>query len=102
MNALKLRADAYETGFALDQKQQFLASARRNKKIGEWAAGVLGKADAAAYADEIVLSGLERRDGVFARLRRDFDAAGVAVADDEIQTRMGNLLRDVLSDMRAV
>lgn len=101
MNALKLRANAYETGYALDQKQQFLAGARRDRKVGEWAAGMLGKTDAEAYADEIVVSGLERRDGVISRLRRDFDAAGVAVADDEIQSRMGDLLRDVLSDMRA-
>lgn len=101
MNALKLRANAHETAYALDEKQHFLASARRNKRLGQWAGEVLGKSDVEAYADEVVLSGLERRNGEFARLRRDFDAAGVAVSDDDIHSRMSSLLRDVLAEMRS-
>lgn len=100
MNALKSRADAQELSYALDEKQHFLASARRNKRLGQWAGEVLGKTDVEAYADEVVLSGLERRNGEFARLRRDFDTAGVTVSDEDIQARMSTILRDVLLEMR--
>jgi len=100
MNALKMRANAHETGFALDEKQHFLANARRNKRLGQWAGELLGKQDVDAYAEEVVLSGLERRNGEFSRLRRDFDAAGVSVSDGDIQSRMSGLLRDVLTEMR--
>lgn len=100
MNALKIRANAYETGHSIEEKQHFLASARRNRRLGEWAGELLGKPDVDAYADEVVLSGLERRNGEFKRLRHDFDAAGMTVSDDDIQSRMSLILRDVLQEMR--
>lgn len=100
MNALKTLAMAHETEFALDEKNEFIAHARRNMRLGHWAGELLGKPDVDAYADELVTSGLARRHGEFSRLRKDFDAAGVVVSDDEIQTRMSHLLRDVLADMR--
>lgn len=100
MNALKQRALAQETGFVIEEKNSFVANARRNMRLGQWAGELLGKADVDGYADELVTSGLERRHGEFARLRNDFDAAGVKVSDDEIQARMASLLQDVLSDMR--
>ncbi|MCX8997816.1 ATPase inhibitor subunit zeta [Rhizobiaceae bacterium BDR2-2] len=100
MNALKLRADAHEMGYALDEKQEFLASARRNKRFGQWAGEVLGKADVEAYADAVVLSGLERRNGEFAHVRRDFDAAGIKVSDEDIHARMSAMLLEVLAELR--
>ena len=70
------------------------------KKTGLNVDELLGKQDVDAYAEEVVLSGLERRNGEFSRLRRDFDAAGVSVSDGDIQSRMSGLLRDVLTEMR--
>ncbi|PZU22753.1 MAG: DUF1476 domain-containing protein [Shinella sp.] len=102
MNALKLRANAHEIGYALDEKNQFLASARRNKRLGQWAGEMLGKPDVDAYADAVVLSGLERHNGEFAHIRRDFDSAGVGVSDEDIHSQMSNMLRDVLLEMRKV
>jgi hypothetical protein len=57
----------------------------RNKLLGRWAAEKLSKVGdgATAYADALGASGIENGD-VFSLLRRDFDAAGVALSDDEI------------------
>jgi hypothetical protein len=50
------RENAFENKFAHDAEMQFKAEARRNKLLGLWAAGLMGKSgdDAAAYAKEVV------------------------------------------------
>jgi hypothetical protein len=46
------REEGFEKQFAHDEELRFKAMARRNKMLGLWAAGVLGKsgADGEAYA----------------------------------------------------
>lgn len=55
------RETAFEAKFAHDSEMQFRAEARRNKLLGLWAAGLLGKTgeEAAAYAAEVVASDFE-------------------------------------------
>ena len=55
------RENAFEAKFAHDSEMQFRAEARRNKLVGLWAAGLLGKAEdaAAAYALEVVSADFE-------------------------------------------
>ena len=50
------RESAFEGKFAHDAEMQFKAEARRNKLLGLWAAGLLGKSDEAAldYAREVI------------------------------------------------
>ena len=50
------REKAFENKFAHDEEMKFKAEARRNKLVGMWAAGVLGKTgdDAKAYAASVV------------------------------------------------
>jgi hypothetical protein len=59
----------------------------RNMLLGRWAAEKLGIAgrEADAYSDALARSALdsEGRD-VFAKLRKDFDDAGVAQSDEQI------------------
>ena len=64
MTTFDNRENAFENKFAHDAEMQFKADARRNKLLGLWAAGLMGKsgADAEAYAKEVVKS--------------DFDEAG--------------------------
>ncbi|MCV2446501.1 DUF1476 domain-containing protein [Paracoccus sp. DMF] len=52
------RERAQEAKFARDEELNFKAEARRNRLLGEWAAGLLGKSgdDARAYALTIVSS----------------------------------------------
>lgn len=52
------RENAFEAKFAHDSEMQFRAEARRNKLLGLWAAGILGKTaeEADAYAREVIKS----------------------------------------------
>ena len=80
--------DAFEKKFALDEEQKFKAEARRNKLLGLWAAGLLGKtgADAEAYAKEVVLADFEKPGDadVLHKLMRDLAAAGKPYEDHTI------------------
>ena len=64
------RENAFESKFAHDAEMQFKAEARRNKLLGLWAAGLMGKSgDAAdAYAKEVIKADFqsrERSDDIF-------------------------------------
>jgi len=61
MSTFDDRENAFENKFAHDAEMQFKADARRNKLLGLWAAGLMGKeGDAAAeYAKEVVKSDFE-------------------------------------------
>ncbi len=54
MSTFDDRERAFESKFAHDTEMQFRAEARRNKLVGLWAAGLLGKSgdEAAEYAHE--------------------------------------------------
>jgi len=96
MTTLKEREEAFERKFAHDEETKFKIISRRNKLLGLWAAELLNKADADAYAKEVILAEFEEAgdEDVFRKLRGDFDAAGVSVSDEELRTRMVDLLRD--------
>ena len=55
------RERAQEAKFAHDAELNFKAEARRNRLLGEWAAGLLGKTgdDARAYAMTVLTSDFE-------------------------------------------
>ena len=97
------REKAFENKFAHDQELRFKAEARRNKLLGLWAAEKLGKADAAAYAAEVVASDFEEAgdEDVFRKLHADFDAAGVSVSDEELRNRMFELLAEAVDQLSA-
>lgn len=87
------RENAFENKYAHDAEMQFRAEARRNKLVGLWAAGLLGKSgdDAAAYAMEVVSADFEES-GIEDVVRKvAADLAGKATAD-EIRAKMAELL----------
>ena len=55
------RENAFENKFAHDAEMQFKAEARRNKLLGLWAAGLMGRtgAEADAYAREVIKADFE-------------------------------------------
>lgn len=53
------REKGFERKFALDQDQEFRAQARRNRLLGEWAAGLMGLENVAEYAQAVVKSDFE-------------------------------------------
>ncbi len=104
MNDMKDRQEGFERKFVLDEEQRFRAMARRNKLLGLWAAEKLGKsgADAEAYAKEVINSDFEEAGDhdVFRKVRKDFDAAGVAQSDHQIRRTMEELMAAAVEQIR--
>lgn len=93
MTSFDDRENAFESKYAHDAEMQFRAEARRNKLLGLWAAGLLGKSgdEAAAYAMEVVSADFEEA-GIEDVVRKVAgDLTGKATAD-EIRAKMGELL----------
>ncbi|WP_327210202.1 DUF1476 domain-containing protein [Rhizobium leguminosarum] len=94
MSIVEERKKALENKFVHDQELKFKAEGRRNKLIGVWAADLMGKADREAYGLEVIDADLKQAgdQDVFAKIRNDFDAAGVLKTDEEIRAKMEELL----------
>lgn len=105
MTTFDQRKDAFENRFALDEALRFKAVARRNKQLGLWAAGLLGKtgADADSYASDVVAADFEEAgdQDVFRKIRGDFDAAGVAQSDHELRRTMDELLAAAVEQIKS-
>lgn len=102
MTTMQDREKAFEAKFALDEELRFKATARRNKLLGLWAAGLLAKSDPEAYASEIVAADFEEagHEDVVRKIKADFDAAGVAISDDDIRLRMVELLSEAVTQVQ--
>jgi len=105
MTTFDKREEGFEKQFAHDEELRFKANARRNKLLGHWAAAKLGLtgAEADAYAKEVVMADFEEGgdDDVFRKLRRDFDAKGVAQSDHQIRRTMEELLAQAVVQIKA-
>ena len=103
MTTFDKRKDAFESKFARDAELRFKAEARRNKLLGLWAAGQMGKAggDADAYAKTVVASDFEEAgdEDVFRKIRSDFDAAGVKQSDHQIRRQMDDLMQTAVDQI---
>lgn len=67
----------------------------RNKLLGRWAAEKLGLTgrDAEVYSDALARGTRDpERSDVFSKIRKDFDAAGVAQSDEQILCVMTKLM----------
>lgn len=86
------RERAFEAKFAHDEEMAFRIVARRNKLLGQWAAGLmkLTQEEADAYATTVVHADLEEAgDGdVVRKLVGDLTAAGVEIGDAEVRTAL--------------
>jgi hypothetical protein len=99
------REQGFEKKFALDQEQEFKAGARRNRMLGEWAAGVMGLEGAriAEYAQAVVKSDFELPgdEDVLRKVFEDLKGAGVQVSESEVRRRMDELLAQAREQVRA-
>ena len=105
MTTFDKREEGFEKKFALDEELKFRATARRNKLLGLWAAeklGVTGPA-AEAYAKEVVTADFEEpgEDDVFRKIRKDFDAKGIAQSDHQIRRAMEELMEQAVAQIKA-
>ena len=96
------REEGFEKQFVHDEELKFKAMARRNKMLGLWAAGVLGKsgADAEAYAKEVVLADFEEAgdNDVLRKVTKDLEPKGVT--EQQIRTRMTELLTEGVAQIK--
>lgn len=103
MTTFDKREDGFEKKFAHDEELQFKAMARRNKLLGLWAAGLLGKsgADADAYAKEVVMSDFEEAGDhdVLRKVAKDLEGKGVS--EQQIRAQMAELLAEAVKQIQA-
>jgi hypothetical protein len=103
MTTFDKREEGFESKFAHDEELRFKALARRNKLLGLWAAGQLGKAgaDAEAYAKEVVMADFEEAgdEDVFRKIAKDLAEKGVT--EQQIRTQMNELLGQAVAQIQA-
>ncbi|NQZ73475.1 MAG: DUF1476 domain-containing protein [Dinoroseobacter sp.] len=102
MTTFEDRENAFETKYAHDAEMQFKAEARRNKLLGLWAAGLMGKDEAAAadYAREVVKSDFEEAgdEDVYRKVSGDL---GDLADEATIRAKMAELLIEAQAQIMA-
>ena len=100
MSSMKDRENAFENKFAHDAEMQFKAEARRNKLLGLWAAGLLGKSgdEAQDYASEVIRADFEEAgdEDVYRKVSGDL---GDKATEAEIRTKMADLLTEAKAQL---
>ncbi|MEL6423109.1 MAG: DUF1476 domain-containing protein [Pseudomonadota bacterium] len=94
------RQKGFEAKFARDEELAFKATARRNKLLGLWAAGLMGlsREEAEGYAKEVVKADFEEAgdEDVFRKIRGDLDAKNVEQSDHQIRHTMVELMDEAV------
>lgn len=96
------RENAFEAKFAHDAEMQFRAEARRNKLLGLWAAGLLGKSgeDADAYARSVIKADFAEAGDQDVLRKVAADLAGKA-DEATIRARMTELMAEAKAQLMA-
>ena len=86
------RERAFETKFAHDQDMAFRVTARRNRLMGQWAAGLMSltQAETDAYAKAVVQADFEEAgdEDVIRKLLGDLVGAGVDMDEARIRAQL--------------
>jgi hypothetical protein len=105
MTTFNDREKSFEKKFEHDQELQFKVNARKNKLLGLWAAGLLGKtgADAEAYAKDVVMADFEKPgdSDVIDKLMKDLAAAGKPTEDHTIRKQSERLMVEAKNQVMA-
>ncbi len=91
MTTFDKREKAFENKYKHDQELQFRVEVRRNKLLGLWAAELLSKDDAEAYAKEVVSADFEEPgDADLVRnILGDMQDAGIEMSEHRLRHKMG-------------
>ena len=88
------RERAFENMYARDQEMQFKIVARRNRLLGQWAAGLMGltEVEAEAYAKDVIRSDFEEAgdEDVIRKILGDLTSAGVECDESRIREAMAH------------
>jgi len=95
MTTFENREKAFENKYAHDEEMLFKAVARRNKLLGLWAAGLMGKTgdDATDYAKSVVLADFEEAGHEDVVRKVDADL-GDKSSPDAIRAKMEELMAE--------
>jgi len=102
MTTFDEREQAFENKFAHDQELEFKATARRNRLLGEWAAGLMGLATVEEYARAVVKSDFEQPgdEDVLRKVFEDLKGSGVSTSEGEVRRKMDELLAQAREQLK--
>lgn len=104
MTTFEERGQGFEKKFALDQEQEFKAAVRRNRALGQWAAGLMGleAGQVDEYAKAVVKSDFELPgdDDVLRKVFEDLKGAGVNTSEADVRMKMAELLAQARESVR--
>ena len=91
MTTFDERDKGFERKFAQDEEQEFRATARRNRLLGEWAAGLMGLEQPEDYIKAVIKSEIEHPDDedVVRKVLGDLKSAGVEITESAVRNKMG-------------
>ncbi|HRD46012.1 MAG TPA: DUF1476 domain-containing protein [Caulobacter sp.] len=103
MSTFDDREKGFEKKFALDAEQEFKAVARRNRMLGEWAAGLMGLESVEEYVRAVVKSDFEQPgdDDVLRKVFEDLKGSGVSVSEGDVRLKMDELLAQAREAIKA-
>jgi hypothetical protein len=105
MSQFDERKSAEESNYVRNEELDFKVTARRNKLLGAWAAGLMGlEGDAAVeYAKSVVVADFEEAgdDDVYRKIKGDLDAKGVDVTEHQVRREMETLLETARAQLTA-
>lgn len=100
MNSFKDRERAFEAKFAQDEELAFRITARRNRMLGEWAAGLMNltKEETESYSKSVVQADFEESgdEDVIRKVLGDILSSGV----DMDETRVREALSEKAAEAR--
>ena len=95
MTDFKDRERAEEARFALDEETAFRILARRNRLLGEWAAGLMSLTpeETDAYRKAVVQADFEEAgdEDVVRKLLGDLTAAQIDITEADIRAKLGEM-----------
>jgi hypothetical protein len=105
MSEFENREEAFERRFALDEEIVFKSLARRNRQLGLWLAGLLGRAGAEAdsYASALVAAqvGISDPDVVFSKIKMELSQAGIEMSDNRIRRKIDETMAQAKAEIMA-
>lgn len=105
MSQFDNREKAAENQFSHNKELEFKATARRNKLLGIWAAGLMGlEGEAvAAYARQVIESDFEEAgdEDVYRKVKGDLDEKGCDQSEHQVRRQMEELMGEALAQVRA-
>lgn len=105
MDAMNRHEEGIEPRFAREHTLAFRAHVRRDRKLGLWAAGLLGKRDGQAeeYAQSLIAAEIEGAgsETLIGKIRHDFQIGRVIQSDHQIRREMERCFAEAKHEVRA-